>query len=134
MKRIEIFKIKKATDEILSNVEVKKTFSGKDIYSFTKLNRRASAENKHTSDREMNFRTAFAEATKNIDMTKDKEISEFEKKQLQKTFQSDLEKLFNEDVEFEIEMKHTVDECDAILKLCSLDTTLTASEHLIKTD
>ena len=124
MERINIFRIVKTTEEILNSKEIKATLDFKEIYSLTKLNKKAAAINKRTTEREQDIRNAFAEAGKDINAE--------EKKELNKAFRKDLQDLFSEEVEFAVEVRLDPSRCEAMLRQLSGDGTEIAVDYLIE--
>lgn len=126
MQRIEILRIKHATDEILGTPEIKQTLNGKEIYSISKLNVKATATHKHSTERGKQLRVAF-------DGAKEQTCNPDEEKALQEQYNTDVETLYNEDVpDFKVEIKITFDRAEKIMQcITKSDITNTVIEYLV---
>lgn len=122
MQRIEIFRIKKTTDAITGNAEIKKSLTGKQIYWMAKLNARAASISKKTSEKERRLTDAFRVARAETKI-------ESELKALNEQFEKDIVTLHNEEIsDFTVEQKIPFANSEQMLQHLGTDETVCAVE------
>lgn len=125
IKRIDIFLLLQATDEILGSPSMKAGLDFKQLYALSKLNRKLHSENKHTGTKETDLREAFDKARAGA--TGEPLIS------LTKEFEKDIEALHSAEVEFTIEQKIPQKNAEPIVKgLSKSRYTTIVFEYLIQ--
>lgn len=117
MERIEIFKIQKATSAILSDPEIKKSLDFLQIYSISKINKRATNVGKETNEKQKDLVAAFDAAGKS--------------EEAKIAFNSDMESLMNEGVGFDVAKVIPENKAEKTLQLLSGEDTMTAINYLI---
>lgn len=131
MERIEVLRIKKATEAILGSSEIKASLDFKQIYALSKLNRKSSAINDKTKERDTDLRKAFELATS--EETKRNACALPDEEALKKILETDIKNLYNENVDFDIEVRIPAEKAEKILQLLPFyDLTNTVVEYLLE--